>query len=539
MSSINEINPNKIWGAHFHMDVAPTEVSKAIVIQQKFIEFLASEQITPSHTEISTPSAGVFKPGYGPHKLHMWEVRLEKERQERVLEDLGVGATWLALNRNGLRAYVHPMTYNAQCLDLETEAEDHERSLWIGGQSELNLDFFYNPPRDPSTGSIKDTRTPNWISSAEQEKIITANSNEARKLAFVNPRKVLVNGFHIHVDFTPEQKEKALAVYALFLKYLEANNLVPTSTTTYEAGKNGPHILAGWEVKFETANPDVMKVVGKAIGWLMLNRMDLPVFIHPVTWKEGDVEAEVKAHQDFGMSLGKQPPLDLGFFTKSENNKMRVENVSRMGNIFLAGDILIGRTMGVALLSQFALSILELLGMVLAKVPTQIVTLTKTVQPLVAWTGLINLYNCIKTWDSIMSDVSNPSFATNFQKIAATVSGTISTVFRTIINLHTLEIIALGQALNPLRHLRSVFALGLTTFDFWDNMNQLSANVGEAKANTRTWLSIAFDITTFAVAALSLIVSLIPGSNALVFAVSILGMASNLTEGMGYFVASQ
>lgn len=530
MNNITNVNPNTIWGAHFHMDVAPQDISKAIRIQQKFVEFLASEQIKPSHSDISTPGAGVFKPGYGPHKQHMWEVRLEKEPTDRILEDIGVGATWLSMNRNGLKSYVHPLTYDKQRLDLDTEAEDHKRALWLDSPSDLNLDFFYHPPKDPSTGSIVDTRTPNWISSEEQKKIVDANTKATDELTFVNPRQELVNGFHIHLDFTPEQRQTAFAVYAAFLKHLETHQIVPSGTVTYEASKDSPHVLAGWLVKFESPNPDVMKVVGRAIGWLMLNRQELPVFIHPITWKDGDVEAEVKAHKDYIMCLGNKPPLDLEFFKRDA----QLKTVTYIDTLLSSGEILIGRTKGVSQLSELALSILDLLGAVLSQIPTLVVDLTKTIQPLMAWTGFVDVYNRINAWRQIATDMAKVSA----HKIALTVAATGHTFFRVMNNMHNLKLVELGRALNPFRSLSCVCALSLTALDFWSNVNQLSEGV-QGTVKVRTWIAIAFDVSTFALVALVLAVPMFTSSSSLLLSMSVLGVVSNLTDTTSYFLSAQ
>ncbi|HXF28492.1 MAG TPA: DOPA 4,5-dioxygenase family protein [Chlamydiales bacterium] len=268
----------KICGAHFHMDVEKSDLPKASAIQKAFLHYLETEDIRPSHTD-------VFKLEKGSHILHrcqirLGQIRLEKNPEENILEKVGFAALWLALNRNGLQAHVDPLTDDNNTID---PAEDHKRSLWMGASP-----------------------------------VLDAESESVQELPFVNPREVLVNGFHVHVDFEPHERAMAFRVFKAFNQYLKANSIVPTDAQIHN-DENGPHILPGWEVTFETANPDVVKTLGKAIGYLMLNREDLAVLIHPVTWKEGDAAAMIKAHSAYAMHIGeKKAPLNLSFFTNMQ-----------------------------------------------------------------------------------------------------------------------------------------------------------------------------------------------------------------------------
>jgi len=206
----------------------------------------------------------------------------------------------------------------------------------MGSQAPLNLNFFYNPPIEKNSGKIQDTRTPNEISNKEQDELLESSEKELSEIQFTDPYKALVKGFHIHVDFIPAHQRRAMAVHNSFLQFLKEHSLKFTSHSIYSANSNGPHLLSGWEVKFETADPKVMKVIGRAISWLMLNRDNLPVFIHPVTWQEGDVQAEIKAHKEYGMYMGNITPLDLTFFEKHAE-KMLIKKTIIAVSFFLLG----------------------------------------------------------------------------------------------------------------------------------------------------------------------------------------------------------
>ena len=134
--------------------------------------------------------------------------------------------------------------------------------------------------------------------------------------SFRDPSTVIIRGFHIHMDYKMEDADLALAIFDNFHYYLLQENLTPTSTRLYGPGENGPHVQGGWEVKFETPDKTILTRIGIAIAWLMCNRHGLSVFMHPVTWHEGDFPEELKAHKQYAFFLGQLPELDLSFFEK-------------------------------------------------------------------------------------------------------------------------------------------------------------------------------------------------------------------------------
>jgi aromatic ring-cleaving dioxygenase len=121
------------------------------------------------------------------------------------------------------------------------------------------------------------------------------------------------------MDYSSDQAEVALYVFDEFLKFLINIKLRPTSTRLYCALENGPHIQGGWEVKFELSGNQILRQIGIAVGWLMCNRQGLSVFLHPVTWKPGDVREEYRAHSEYCMFIGSLPDLDLNFFLNQSN----------------------------------------------------------------------------------------------------------------------------------------------------------------------------------------------------------------------------
>jgi len=124
-----------------------------------------------------------------------------------------------------------------------------------------------------------------------------------------------MHGFHIHLDYLEDQEDLAFAVFDKFLIYLLRESLRPTSTRSYGPRENGPHVQRGLEVKFETQDKTILERFGIAVAWLMCNRQGLPVFMHPVTWQDGNSREELKAHAQYAMFIGDLPELDLSFFS--------------------------------------------------------------------------------------------------------------------------------------------------------------------------------------------------------------------------------
>lgn len=116
------------------------------------------------------------------------------------------------------------------------------------------------------------------------------------------------------MDYSEEKSALALVIFENLLKYLKEIELAPSSTRTYGPKENGPHILGGWEIKFETTDITILSKIGLVIAWLMCNRQGFAVFMHPVTWEEGNHQEELKAHKEYAFFLEELPELDLTFF---------------------------------------------------------------------------------------------------------------------------------------------------------------------------------------------------------------------------------
>ncbi len=305
-------NPfEKIWGFHIHQELSDDAFPKALVIQERCSDYLRSKNI-----QIDAEEA--FYPGYGPHLNFMWELRVESG-SDLVLENLGLAISYMAVNRFGMSGYIHPLMHNRESEDdLASEGRLNQANiLWFGNRVDQVQDFFFNPSRDRDL-KLVDTRTPKIMSTSEKLPLLEKGKTQLTETKFRLPEQVILKGFHIHMDYLLPEENQALVVFDEFIKFLLEMGIRPTSTRLYDKLENGPHVQAGWEVKFELFGHQVLKQIGIAVGWLMCNRHGLPVFLHPVTWRPADFNEEYLAHSQYGMFMGSLPELDLSFFLNQD-----------------------------------------------------------------------------------------------------------------------------------------------------------------------------------------------------------------------------
>ena len=218
----------KLWGFHVHQELPLEDFAKALIIQANCSAFLKDN-------EISVDNDDVIKPGYGPHLDYMWELRIESTTHN-VLEKMGLAISYMAINRFRLSAYIHPLMHDPSLPEenaLIAEGRDNQaNALWFSYRVPQNQDFFFNPPRDPSN-KIIDTRTSRILLQDEKDKLRKIGLNKLENELFNDPSQIIINGFHIHMDFTDENAELALTIFDKFLVYLLSENTTPKLTHAY------------------------------------------------------------------------------------------------------------------------------------------------------------------------------------------------------------------------------------------------------------------------------------------------------------------
>eukprot|EP00759_Apiculatamorpha_spiralis_P053193 PhF_6_TR6124/c0_g1_i1/m.9056 len=203
MQSITLKDPREaIWGFHVHQELPEEYFSDMLQLQTATKQYLQTRGVTPDFED-------VFRPGYGPHINPMWELRVERQPKETVLEHFGAAVAFMAVNRGNFpSAYVHATMHDESLpgiQQLRQEGETNQKNaIWFGQRVTLKDDFFFNPPLTPE-GAIVDTRTAHTLSVAERDEIRA----RGKPIVYRKPEDVVIRGFHIHVDFQEADRAKA------------------------------------------------------------------------------------------------------------------------------------------------------------------------------------------------------------------------------------------------------------------------------------------------------------------------------------------
>ena len=138
-------------------------------------------------------------------------------------------------------------------------------------------------------------------------------------MKILSPKLLLSQGIDVHCLFDLEDIEKATIIYNEFLKYLSDCNVTSEHARIFERPV-GPWPTPMWQLvirpnktfeKFE-------EKIGKVILWLMLNRDQFSVMIHPNTSKnkidEFEFGGDLLDHTQYVLWLGKQHSLKIDIF---------------------------------------------------------------------------------------------------------------------------------------------------------------------------------------------------------------------------------
>lgn len=106
--------------------------------------------------------------------------------------------------------------------------------------------------------------------------------------------------YHAHVYFDEASKEAAWALREAVTARFEAQ------MGRFHERLVGPHPRWSFQIAFKPER------FAEIVPWLMLNRGELTVFLHPNT---GD---DLKDHRDFPVFMGSMPELNLGIFERKQ-----------------------------------------------------------------------------------------------------------------------------------------------------------------------------------------------------------------------------
>ena len=108
-----------------------------------------------------------------------------------------------------------------------------------------------------------------------------------------------ISGYHAHIYYRPETKDAAAQVREQWGERFDVK------LGRWHDEPVGPHPISMYQVIFATSD------FGKIVPWLMLNRQDLDVLVHPET---GD---DLQDHRDNALWLGEKLKLRLEMFEQA------------------------------------------------------------------------------------------------------------------------------------------------------------------------------------------------------------------------------
>jgi aromatic ring-cleaving dioxygenase len=108
----------------------------------------------------------------------------------------------------------------------------------------------------------------------------------------------VIADYHAHVYFDEASKEAAWALREAVLERFDIE------MGRFHERLVGPHPRWSFQIAFK---PELFAAI---VPWLMLNRGELIVFLHPNT------DDDMKDHRDFPVFMGGMPQLNLGIFER-------------------------------------------------------------------------------------------------------------------------------------------------------------------------------------------------------------------------------
>ena len=143
---------------------------------------------------------------------------------------------------------------------------------------------------------------------------------------FLEPFDYMLRGIDIHCLFEIEDIETATKVYNAFLGHLNANNISIEHQRVFDKPV-GPWPTPMWQLVIRPSGESkedfeiFAQAMGKSFIWLMLNRGNFSVMIHPNTstrtGKQSEFSNDLIDHTQYVAWLGKAHDLKLSIFKRA------------------------------------------------------------------------------------------------------------------------------------------------------------------------------------------------------------------------------
>ena len=129
------------------------------------------------------------------------------------------------------------------------------------------------------------------------------------------PKEVIVDGYDVHVVFCSAREPEAAVFFNEFMDFVKDQCIVHDRAVIFTEPV-GPWPGPMWQVLLRnTASfADLERDLGKCLAWLMINRGDFSVMVHPNTERHGPFGGAYRDHTDYSLWLGRPLELRLDIF---------------------------------------------------------------------------------------------------------------------------------------------------------------------------------------------------------------------------------
>lgn len=128
-----------------------------------------------------------------------------------------------------------------------------------------------------------------------------------------SPIQSITGGYDVHLVFQEEREARATHLFHSCISFLNEHDIVYQNHRIFSQPV-GPWPTGMWQFELPFSN-HVFQDLGLCISWLMLNREDFSVMIHPNTKKERGVGGALEDHSQNHLWLGIPLQLKMSIFS--------------------------------------------------------------------------------------------------------------------------------------------------------------------------------------------------------------------------------
>ena len=128
------------------------------------------------------------------------------------------------------------------------------------------------------------------------------------------PGDWIPDGYDVHVVYTEPQKRSAHELFERFCAYVVAEDIPHLRAMIFESPV-GPWPTPMWQVLLRNDDPaGIERDLGRCVAWMMINRGELSVMIHPNTARDETFGGGLADHSEHLLWMGAPMVLKTSIF---------------------------------------------------------------------------------------------------------------------------------------------------------------------------------------------------------------------------------